>query len=390
MLRSLDSGVFGLQAQQTMLDVTANNIANVNTAGFKASSVQFEDALSQVTRTASAPTDVIGGTTPAAVGLGVRAAGIDTDWTQGATQTTGKATNLTLNGDGFFVIRSAGQTQYTRAGNFTTDDSGTLVTPDGARVQGWGAAGGVVNSGVAPSTITIPLNVQSPAVATTSATATGNLPSDAAAGAVVSSSVRVHDAAGGERTLTLTFTSSGGGSWSVNAADANGATASGPLAFTAGARSTGGTLAVGGISVDMTQMTVYAGATSAGITKQNGSAAGALQSFTFDQDGTIEGSFSNGARLAIGRVAVATFSNPSGFQKAGSSAFTATADSGIPQVAADSGTGTITVGAYEGSNVDLGREFTNLIVSQRAFQASARVITTSDEILQELTQLKSR
>ena len=392
MLRSLDSGVSGLQAQQTMLDVVGNNIANVNTTGYKSSSVEFEDTLSQMIGTASGPQGNQGGTSPAQVGLGVRVAATATNFTEGAAQTTGVGTNLMINGDGFFIVNNGGQTQYTRSGAFTTDASGNLVSPDGAIVQGWSATNGVVNSSAPVSNITLSTTGLSAARATSNAAMTGNLADDAAVGATVNSQVTVYDANGAQSNLTMTFTRNATGGWDVSGADAAGNTATGTVTFTNGAMTPAQSLTVGGVTVDMSKITGFAGSGGVNFASQNGTAAGSLQSFSIENDGTIMGAFSNGEKQAVGRVALANFTNPGGLQKAGNSNFIATPNSGLPQVGqAGSGSlGTMTSGAIEGSNVDLAREFTNLIVAQRAFQASARVITTSDDVLQELLQLKTQ
>ena len=147
MLRSLYSGISGLRAHQTMLDVTGNNIANVNTAGFKASSTQFQDTLSQMTQGASGPQAETGGSNPAQIGLGVRVAGVSTNFAQGSSQSTGRATDMMISGDGFFVTSKGGQQLFTRAGAFSLDAAGQLVSPDGGILQGWTAVNGVVNTG---------------------------------------------------------------------------------------------------------------------------------------------------------------------------------------------------------------------------------------------------
>jgi flagellar hook protein FlgE len=339
---------------------------------------------------ATAPESNLGGTNPAQVGLGVRVAAIDTNFTEGAAENTGQGTDMMINGDGFFVVNDGGQTEYTRAGAFTPDANGNLVTPDGAIVQGWTATNGVINSGATPGNLTLPLKAISSAVATTSGTVAGNLPEDAAVGTVLNSEVQVYDASGAQRNLSLAFTRTATG-WDVAATDDNGATGADTLTFTNGQITSGQTMAVGGINLDLSTVTDYAGISSINVASQNGSAAGSLQSFTVDQDGTLEGTFSNGAKEAIGRIALANFANPAGLAKAGDSNFTSTANSGLAQLgtAGSGGLGTITSGELEGSNVDLSQEFTNLIVAQRAFQASARVITTSDDVLQELTNLKT-
>lgn len=147
MLRSLFSGISGLRSHQTMLDVTGNNIANVNTTGFKASSVQFQDSLSQLLRNSMLPQQATGGQNPAQVGLGVQVAGISTNFAGGAPQPTGVPTDLMISGDGFFVVRSGGETLYTRNGGFTFDASGRLVGAGGALVQGWTARNGAIEIG---------------------------------------------------------------------------------------------------------------------------------------------------------------------------------------------------------------------------------------------------
>ena len=144
MLRSLYSGISGLRSHQTMLDVTGNNIANVNTTGFKVSATQFQDTLSQMVQGAGGAQPDAGGTNPAQVGLGVRVAGISTNFSQGAAQSTGKASDMMISGDGFFVTRIGTETLFTRAGAFDFDSEGRLVSPDGSLVQGWTAVNGVI------------------------------------------------------------------------------------------------------------------------------------------------------------------------------------------------------------------------------------------------------
>ncbi|MGO4384484.1 flagellar hook protein FlgE [Specibacter sp. RAF43] len=390
MLRSLYSGISGLRAHQTMLDVTGNNIANVNTAGYKGSSVQFQDTLSQVARSGSSAQAQTGGTNAAQVGLGVQVAAISTNFSQGSAQATGRSTDMMISGDGFFITSKGGQQSYARAGAFDFDSRGRLVSPDGALVQGWPAVKGVVNAGGALGNIRISKDMVAPPADTKSAVLGGNLPSDAVNGDVVARDVRVFDATGAARNLALTFTKTAGG-WDASAADDNGATA-GPLGlvFTAGALPPGTSLGVGTITVDLAALTGNAGSTTVAVTSHDGNAAGTLESFTMGTDGTLTGTFTNGENMVIGRVALANFTNPGGLEKIGSSSYRATASSGAATLgtAGSGGFGELTSGYVEMSNVDLSQEFTNLIVAQRGFQANARIITTSDEVLQELTQLK--
>jgi len=390
MLRSLYSGISGLRAHQTMLDVTGNNIANVNTTAFKASATQFQDTLSQLTQGAGGPGATTGGTNPAQVGLGVQVAGIATNFAQGSSQATGKASDMLISGDGFFVTQQGGETVYSRAGAFDFDAAGRLVTPSGAIVQGWGAVDGVVNEGGAVGDLSLPVNAVIAGDKTTKLTMTGNLPSDAAIGTTLLRDVKVYDAAGAARSVSLTFTSTGAGGWSVTGVDAGVTSAPTTLAFTDNKLVTGGSLTVNGITVDMSALTGLAKISTAAVTSQDGSAPGSLESYSFAKDGTLVGLFSNGEQKALGRIALATFTNPGGLEKTGSNGYRATFNSGTAELGApgSAGLGSLTGGALEMSNVDLSQEFTNLIVAQRGFQANARIITTSDEVLQELTNLK--
>ncbi|MDP4335351.1 flagellar hook protein FlgE [Curtobacterium sp. A7_M15] len=390
MLRSLYSGISGLRSHQQMLDVTGNNIANVNTVGFKSSTTVFQDTLSQMTQGAGGPQTGIGGTNPAQIGLGVQVAGVSTNFAQGSAQATGKATDLMISGDGFFVTRLGNDTVYSRAGAFDFDADGRLVTADGKIVQGYPAANGVVNENGALSDIVLPLDAAAPAVRTTTAGVTGNLPSETAVGSVITRDATVYDASGAKHTMSIAYERTAAG-WDVTATDGQGTQATTSLTFGADGKLTaGGTLAVGNIAVDMRQLTGFASLNTASISSQNGHEAGSLQGYSISKDGTVVGTFSNGASLAIGRIALATFANPAGLEKTGASGYRATANSGNASVGAPGspGVGQLASGTLEMSNVDLSQEFTNLIVAQRGFQANARIITTSDEVLQELTNLK--
>jgi flagellar hook protein FlgE len=373
-----------------MLDVTGNNIANVNTTGFKASSVQFQDTLSQMTQGAGGPQAQAGGTNPAQVGLGVQVAGISTNFTQGSSQATGKATDMMISGDGFFVTTKGGEQLYTRAGAFELDSTGRLVSPDGAILQGWMAdADGKVPVGGPIGAIDLSPDAISKAVQTDEVVLAGNLPSDAANDAEpLVRDIEIFGPDGTKSTLSLTFTKTAGANeWTVAGA---GGTAT--ITFDASGKVVGApSLTTStGIDVKLSALSGYAGMTTVGFDSQNGRAAGSLESFTMSPDGTLMGSFSNGDQAVVGRVALANFTNPGGLEKAGSSSYRVTANSGQVQLgtAGTGGLGTLAGGSLEMSNVDLSQEFTNLIVAQRGFQANARIITTSDEVLQELTNLK--
>ncbi|GAA2726523.1 flagellar hook protein FlgE [Cellulomonas aerilata] len=390
MLRSLFSGISGLRAHQTMLDVTGNNISNVNTAGFKASQTQFQDTLSQVlTNAGGAQQGVAGGTNPAQVGLGVRVAGITTNFQQGSSQLTNRSTDMMINGDGFFTVRNGAEQMYTRAGSFNFDSLGQLVTADGSLVQGWAAdADGAVDTTGALDTLQLPITTLMGAKATQGVDFKGNLPSDAAVDTVLNRTIDVYDDRGNASALAVTFTKAATG-WTVQTPFSGGPQ---PMTFTDRGALTGpATIAGGpGVTVDLSTLTGYAGITSVEAASQDGREAGSLQSFSLNADGTLMGSFSNGLKQAIGQIALASFANPTGLSKAGSSLFRTSVNSGEPMIgtAATGGRGSLAGGALEMSNVDLSSEFTSLIIAQRGFQANSRVITTSDELLQELVNLK--
>lgn len=407
MLRSFYSGISSLRAHQTMLDVTGNNIANVNTTGFKTGRVNFQDTLSQMIEFPSGPQGDIGGTNPAQVGLGVQVGSITNDFGQGSTQSTGRGLDMMINGDGFFVIQAGNEQLYTRNGAFSLDAQGQLVTQDGALVQGWMYDDGVgdVNMNRPLGAITMPVALLRDATNTTEALFSGNLPADAApyqpgppeTGTRLERSIQVQDTLGTNHTLGLIFEKADGNVWNVSSYIDDGArTAVGPMTFDANGVNTnrpvvnvampdGST-----IQVDTSTITGFAGLNTVNAKSQNGMEAGTLISFTIDANGTIMGAFSNNELSPIGRVAVAAFDNPSGLEKAGGTMWRRTVNSGQQQigVAGEGGRGTTQGLALEMSNVDLSLEFTNLILAQRGFQAGSRVITTSDEVLQELINLK--
>ncbi|WP_375405198.1 flagellar hook protein FlgE [uncultured Amnibacterium sp.] len=400
MLRSLYSGISGLRAEQTMLDVTSNNIANVNTTGFKSSSVQFEDTLSQIVSAAGLSTSAKAGTNPNQVGLGVKVAAVTNNLTEGSQTTTGNNLDAMISGDGYFVTQTGSTTQYTRNGSFHWDSQGRLSTADGALVQGWNGVNGVVSTGGKPSVLTLPSGTVAPANATTSATMKGNLPSDAVVGTTLARDITVYSADGKARQLTVNLTADTAGKWNYSITDGTTTTATTGTIQTDGTGNIAGTVGtsatpnlkptIDGITVDLSGLSGFAGLTTSSFAKQDGNAAGTLLSVAMGADGTLSGTFSNGATVAIARLAIGTFTNPEGLEKAGNSTLVETLNSGSARLgtAGSDGYGSVVSGALEASNVDLSQEFTNLIVAQRGFQANARIITTSDEILQELTQLK--
>jgi flagellar hook protein FlgE len=408
------SGVSGLRSHQTMMDVIGNNIANVNTVGYKGSTAVFQDLLTQVLNGAGVPTAAVGGTNPAQVGLGVRVAGVSTSFNQGAAQLTGRATDLSIQGDGFFVVRQQNQTLYTRAGALDFDAMGRLVTPDGAILQGWSALAGAIDTNDAIGDITMPLGQAIEPQDTSDIRIGGNLDASAAPGTVVTSPIDIFDEQGTAYKVTFSFTKTAtANEWTLSAAadmDGDGTdealtVGNNTLTFdpSTGALTSGAPTLTTGLPTFTDPLTIttgapgapdaltgFSGTGSVSVLGQNGYGLGLLQSFTIGNDGIITGNFSNGRNRPIGQVALANFANPVGLEKVGGSLYRDTVNSGVAQVgtAGTNGRGTLSGGTLEMSNVDLAREFTNLIVAQRGFQANSRVITASDEILQDLVNLK--
>ena len=421
MLRSLYTGISGLRSHQTMMDVTGNNIANVNTTGYKSSNTVFEDTLSQTLANATAPQGQRGGINPAQVGLGVRVAGITTNFSQGATQVTGRNTDMLVDGDGFFVVNVGGEDFYTRNGSFALDATGTLVSSGGGMLQGWQAdPQGRVNTSSVPGPVSIPVGTLIPPQATASLAVNGNLNALSPAATAITRNYRVYDTAGSPNDVTLTFspveaTRAGTVATQWEVSYSYGTAVDQPLGVVdfdpqGALLGTGGT--AGDFELDFPALTGSNGqpftpvldvsdltGTSAGtpeasstakIATGDGFPAAALTSWEVAADGSVTGSFSNGQTRSLGQVALATFNNQAGLEKAGGSRYAATVNSGnaVVGVAGSDGRGTLVTGALEMSNVDLAQEFTNLIVSQRGFQANSRIITSSDEMLQELVNLK--
>jgi flagellar hook protein FlgE len=421
MLRSMFSAISGLRAHQTKMDVVGNNIANVNTVGFKSSTTVFEDTLSQLLRNGSGPTSTTAGTNPAQVGLGVKVGEITTNFSQGSTQSTGRATDFMISGDGFFVTKVGSEQQYTRAGSFDLDATGRLVTPDGGMLQGWlvDPATGKVNTNGPTTDLKVPFGQTIAPTATKNSTIAGNLDSESPVGTTVQTSITMYDGEGSSHAVNYTFTKTAAG-WDMQALNSAGtplaftdntgaplvpATTTQPVTFNSSGVMTSPTApsdfyvdpGVAGwtapVDIDLSGVTQFGGESTA-LAKTpvtgGGSAMGTLQSFSLGDDGSITGVYSNGQRQLIGQLALATFANPAGLTKAGNSSYRVGDNSGDPQVgiAGSGGRGTLTAGALEMSNVDLSQEFTGLIIAQRGFQANSKVITTSDQILQDLVQMK--
>jgi flagellar hook protein FlgE len=404
------AAISGLKNHQTFMDVVGNNIANVNTTGFKQSRVTFQDILSQTLRGASGPQGGRGGVNAEQIGLGVLVSGIDTIQSQGTLQSTGKSTDMAIQGDGYFVMSDGKQSMFSRDGAFDLALDGTLASAsNGLHVLGWQAnpITGVINTTVPPTNVTVPIGSGMTGKMSTSLTVNGNLDSNNLGGAAnaVTLSSTVYDSQGNAVPVTWTFTKSAANTWAaVPTTTAAGITVAGSSTITfngAGQVATGGTgtltvtLTNGAtspepVTVDFSQMTQLASTPSDLTSNTDGASAGSLTSFTVGQAGDITGIYSNGYKQPLGQIAMASFSNPSGLTKAGGNLFQSSANSGTANIGIPgaSGRGSIATGFLEGSNVDLAQQFTNMIMAERGFQANSKVITTSDEILMDLVNLK--
>jgi flagellar hook protein FlgE len=413
MMRSMFAGVSGLRSHQTMMDVVGNNIANVNTIGFKTSRVQFADALSQLLRGASGGAgEATAGINPQQVGLGVGVSAIDLQFSQGSSQLTGIATDVAIQGEGFFQLRYGTEELFTRVGSFNFDQDGFLVDPTGGVVRGWLAdQNQFINTTTPLQDIQIPLGQTIDAVATTSVSVRGNLDAGSSTtGPEVSTSIDVIDSLGNRHRISISFDKTAVNTWNMIVRDPGGTQlgASVPVTF---APATGVvtspltppafTYSPAGVApinfvVDLgdptsnSRITQFGGKSEPQATGQNGSESGFLRSFAIAPDGVISGVYSNGRAQALAQIALANFANPKSLLAAGESRYRASNGSGPPQIGepATRGRGTLTAGTLEMSNVELAREFTSLILAQRGFQASSRIITTSDEMIQELVNLR--
>jgi flagellar hook protein FlgE len=406
MLRSMYSGISGMKNFQTKLDVIGNNIANVNTYGYKKGRATFQDLMNQTVSGASRATENRGGQNAMQIGLGSTMASIDTIHTQGSLQTTGRSLDVAVSGDGFFMVRQGNNSLYTRAGNFYLDSNGSLVTAGGNLVQGFPVdADGVVNrSGV--TDIKIDTDTTMAPRATTTASYNGNLKATAAEGTEVEIETIVKDSQGNDISLNITLTKdAGNNAWTANISSlTNGVTVAGgasvSFAFDAEGKLTtamphdlsltnnngANDLA---IEMDFSNITQFDSSSSANTDTVNGNSEGYLESFNIGSSGEVNGVFSNGEVRVLSQLALATFSNPGGLTKAGNNLFQESNNSGLPNMGvAGNGRGSLQSGSLEMSNVDLSEEFTEMITAQRGFQANTRIITTSDEILQELVNLK--
>jgi len=401
----------GLAASSAALNVIANNLANLNTAGYKDQTLSFASIFNAAQGTS-------GNGDPIQIGDGVQIAGKIANFSNGNLNTTGIASNMAIQGNGFFVVEGNGQTNYTRSGSFTVNSAGQLCTPQGELVMGYPATNGVVSTTSPLTPIVVSQAGIIPASATTKFQMNTNLDASAAVGDTFSTPIAVYDSLGESHVLSVTCTKAAPNSWSYSitlpAADTGGTgpatqVASGTLTFDSSGILTSPTGSIPGISItgladQAAPMTLnWTLANSGGnplITQQNvasatsnptqdGYTAGTLSGYSVLPDGTVQGQFSNSQTLAIGRVALASFANNQGLIPIENNDYEASFASGAAVIgqATIGGNGTITGSAVEGSNVDLATEFSHMIVAQQGYQASAKVLTTFNQVSQALMQV---
>jgi flagellar hook protein FlgE len=410
MMRSMFAGVSGLRAHQLMMDVVSNNIANVNTSGFKASRVLFADSFSQTLRNAAGAAADEAAVNPLQVGLGVMVRTTATQFSTGSFQLTERPFDSAISGDGFFIVSVNGDEMFTRAGSFTTDAYGNLVDGSGGVVQGWLAdANGRLDAVGALKDINFNAYQTIPAQASQTMSLRGSLTPQTPVGEVVQTVAKLVDGLGVENRVNVRFEKTAPNSWDMQLLDdANnqiGATVSmqfdpvdGSLIspttpptmtftpLTSGADPFNFTIDLGTRGNGLQQ---YGGVNIVSIT-QDGRGPGVLRDYAIAENGKISARYDNGLITDIAQLAVATFGNNEGLQKVGESHYRSSQVSGEPVrgIAGANGAGEIRSGVLEMSNVDLAREFTDMILAQRGFQANSRVISTSDDMIQELVNLK--
>jgi flagellar hook protein FlgE len=418
MLTAFTTALSALNANSTAVSVVGNNLANLNTPGFKANQVYFRDLVSSGSGGAQG-TQVFGTAPPTAI----------PEFTQGAVQASSGPLDAAIQGDGFFVVTSpSGATMYTRAGNFQINAAGKLTTPTGELVQGWSVdpATGRINANGPVGNIDVPVGTLKPPVATTGFALNLNLNSSAAPNATdLSYPIQVYDDQGNEHTLTIGFARTGANQWSysisIPAADVAGSgsgggsgsapvVASGQLVFNPNGtmQSPDASTPIEFTISDLTSQAdpldltwnLYSGAGGSTITQyaeastvsgstQNGSGPAQLTHVSLGNGGTIIATYSDDQKQVVGQLAIASIRNPDSLTHQGNNNYTVSADTAVPVIGVPGtgGRGNIVGGSIESSTVDIATEFTNLIVYQNAYQANSRMVTSADEICQSTISL---
>jgi flagellar hook protein FlgE len=392
--------------------VISNNLANLNTVGYKASTPEFQDLFYQQIGSG-------GDGNPIQVGVGATIGSIPAMFTQGSIESTGVPTNVAIQGNGFFVLDKNGLRTYTRAGDFSVGSNGQLLTSDGSTVLGYPAVNGTISASQTLAPLVISSGQLSPPKSTANVQIGLNLDASAAVGGTFSTPVTVYDSLGATHVLTFNFTKTAANTWNysitIPAADVGTtgspvSVGSGTLTFNGSGQLTAPTGNVTGINVtgladgasnltfawdlygsnNSPIVTQASSPSAAASTQQDGYSSGTLASFNIQGDGTIQGIFSNGQTLALGQLALASFANQQGLVRNGSNEFLASLSSGTANIGTPStgGRGTLAGGSLEQSNVDIATEFAQLILAERGYQANSRVVTTIDQVIQDAINMQ--
>ena len=452
-MRSMYSGVSGLKVHQTKMDVISNNISNINTIGFKRSTVSFKDSFSQTLSSATGASADRGGSNPQQVGMGANVGSVATIMGQGTAQRTDYGSDLMIDGEGFFIVQDPSGFSFTRAGAFEVDAAGNLVTASGFKVAGWKAIEDPNNPGkqkvlqerVTPINIYEGDNLYSPARPTTSVEFSGNL--NAISNPEQKNTMSFYDSQGNKYTLDIVFTKNPNApnQWTVDIPTALNPPAGVPaqnVAVTVNGEkmympkptlnpanptikfNTSGTIdktppnqtsfsitgfdvnnivnannknpGIGGavnqnLTVDYSTLTQFNSKVTVSSNTKDGNSAGSMTGYSIDGNGLIKGVYSNGESKILAQIPLANFKNPAGLEKYGNNLYKETSNSsefdGIGSEVSALGS-KIQSGALEMSNVDISQEFSDMIVTQRGFQANSRIISASDEMIQDLVNLK--
>lgn len=406
-MSSFYTALSGLTADTTALDVVGDNLANMNTQGFKANSLAFEDAMNEASASLQ-------------IGAGVGSTDTNRNFSQGNISNTGQPLDLAIQGSGFFVVQSpSGQSMYTRDGSFSLNTTGQLVDASGSLVQGWMGTNGVVTASGATTDITVPLLNSRPPIATQNMTLSANLDANAATGDTFSTPIQVYDSLGNAQTLTVTFTNAGAGKWNyevdIPGQDLTGGKAGtetslgkGSLTFDANGNLTspasgtpinitnGTALADGAATLNINwnlydssnnpTITGFAQTSAASGTTQDGAAAATVTGVQLETGGIMVATYSDGTTQNLAQVAVANVSNPDSMVATNNNDYLLGPATITPSVGAagTGGRGNLVGQSIEASNVDMATEFTDLIVYQQGYEANSKVLTTIDQMDQTL------
>lgn len=441
MMSSMTAAISGLKAHQTRMDVISNNIANVNTIGYKSSRVRFREAYNKQLSSATAPNEDlgIGGKNPMQVGLGVAINSVTTNFNSGSIDTTENSLDVAIDGEGYLIVKNndAGEYLFTRSGALGIDPLGNLVTASGAKVYGWSSYEQTVSGVNFDEELQVgPINVYKDDFngyknsiepkATTNVTLTGNINLGATTDIIIPASV--YDSYGTEYVVEMKFSKdpNNDNTWAYTISDGTGAETmfeniTGTVTF--GSQADLPAVGIGSVkevtcddnaitieeniikeapitfltgnkdsinvSFDFSGITQYDSTTSADVYNSDGYTAGKLVDYSVGEDGVITGVYSNGEQQPLAKIALATFSNEQGLKRVEGGLYSTTSNSGnFNTVSANTTAGSFVACALELSNVDLSTEFTDMIITQRGFQANSKIITSSDELLQELVNLK--